>query len=48
MLKSTFIMFLEAYCQSTIISAKNNILTPCNLQDLGFAWNFVDFWGVKP
>lgn len=48
MLKSSFVMFLEAYCQTKTISAKNNILPPYNLHDwgsLGILWVF--FFGVK-
>lgn len=45
MLKSTFIMFLEVSCQSKTISAKNNVLSPYNLHNLGFLgilWDFLE------
>ena len=40
MLKSTFIMFLEAYCQTTTISAKNNILNSLQPTWFGVCWEF--------
>lgn len=45
MLKSTFIMFLEVYCQNKTISANNNKPCSYNLHDLGFAGILWDFGG---
>lgn len=45
MLKSTFIMFLEVTAR--LFLPKNNMPLPYNLHNLGFAGNFVGFFGNK-